>query len=110
MNAPLYRPVYPQSQFVAMPKTREQFVSGLVPMSSIVQTLQSQNLITAQTAATLKYPVGWGIAILGSYLALSKLKSRQELALGVAAACIGGAAAFEVLDGLASSSAPAAAA
>lgn len=110
MNASLYRPVYPQSQFVAMPRSREQFVSGLVPMSSIVQTLQSQNLITSQTAATLKYPVGWGVAILGTYLALSKLQSRQELALGVAAACIGGAAMFEVLDGLATASAHAPAA
>ena len=84
-----------------------QFVSGLIPLTSVINSLKTSNTISAATAASAKLPVGWLIALGGAYLAFSKARTRSGLAIGVALAVLAGEAAYEILDGI-SAGAPAA--
>ncbi len=83
---------------IAQPSS--QFVSGLIPLQSVITSLKSSNTISAATAASAKLPAGWLIALGGAYWAFSAAKTRSGLAIGVALAVLAGEAVYEILDGI----------
>jgi hypothetical protein len=83
------------------PKSPDQFVSGLLPLSGVINSLKTSGTISPTTAASAKLPVGWLIALGGAYWAFSAARTRSGLAIGVALAMLAGEAVYEILDGIA---------
>lgn len=77
-----------------------QFVSGLIPLQSVITTLQQNNTISPATAAPAALPVGWLIALGGAFAAFQIAKTREGLAIGVALAMLAGEAVYEILYGI----------
>lgn len=84
-----------------------QFVGGLIPLDSVISTIQQGNYIQPSTAAPAALPVGWLIALGGAYIAYQMASSREGLAIGVALAMIAGEAAYEILSAIGKGSSPA---
>lgn len=84
-----------------------QFVSGLLPLTGVINSLKTSGTISATTAASAKLPVGWLIALGGAYWAFSVARTRAGLAIGVALAVLAGEAAYEILDGISAGATPA---
>jgi hypothetical protein len=90
-----------QHRPVARPTT--QFVSGLIPLQSVITTVQQQGWIQPSTAAPAALPVGWLVALGGAFIAYQFSKTKEALALGVAVAMLAGEAVFEILSAIGSS-------
>lgn len=90
---------YPQPFAMHRPIARPhtQFVGGLIPLTTVISTIQQGNYIAPATAAPAALPVGWLIALGGAYAAFQMAKTRSGLAIGVALAMLAGEAAYEVL-------------
>ena len=86
---------------VARPST--QFVGGLIPLTSVISTIQQGNYIAPATAAPAALPVGWLIALGGAFLAYQMATSKEGLAIGVALAMLAGEAAYEILSAIGAS-------
>ncbi len=80
-----------------------QFVSGLIPLQSVITSIQAKNWIQPTTAGSAALPVGWLIAVGGAYAAFHMAKSREGIAIGVALAMLGGEAIYEILYGISQS-------
>jgi hypothetical protein len=93
-NYPHYMTPF-QHRPVARPTT--QFVSGLIPLTSVISTIQQGGYIQPATAAPAALPVGWLIALGGAFIAYQYAKTKETLALGVAIAMLAGEAAYEIL-------------
>lgn len=87
-----------QHRPVARPNA--QFVGGLIPLNTVISTIQQGNYIAPATAAPAALPVGWLIALGGAYAAYQLARSRESLAIGVALAMLAGEAAYEVLSAI----------
>lgn len=98
---------YPQAMtpFQHRPVARPngQFVGGLIPLDTVIQTVQKGNYIAPATAAPAALPVGWLIALGGAYAAYQMAGSREALAIGVALAMLAGEAAYEILSAIGAS-------
>lgn len=99
---------YPQHyamQFHHRPVARPtpQFVSGLIPLTSVISSIQQGGYIQPATAAPAALPVGWLIALGGAFIAYQYSKSKEALAIGVAVAMLAGEAAFEILTAIGAS-------
>ena len=92
-HQPYNQPFYHRP--VARPSS--QFVSGLIPLTSVISTIQQGGYIQPATAAPAALPVGWLIALGGAFIAYQYAKTKESLALGVAIAMLLGEAAYEVL-------------
>lgn len=93
---------YPQhymSPFQHRPVARpsSQFVSGLIPLSGVITTIQQGNYISPATAAPAALPVGWLVALGGAFLAYQMARTKEALAIGVAVAMLAGEAIYEIL-------------
>jgi hypothetical protein len=94
-------PVYQQAiqpfrhRPVARPTT--QFVGGLIPLTTVISTIQQGNYIAPATAAPAALPVGWLVALGGAYIAYQMAGTRESLAIGVALAMLAGEAVYEIL-------------
>jgi hypothetical protein len=74
-----------------------QFVSGLIPLTGVISTIQQGGYIQPSTAAPAALPVGWLIALGGAFIAYQFAKTKEALALGVAIAMLAGEATYEIL-------------
>lgn len=90
-----------QHRPVARPTS--QFVSGLIPLTSVITTIQQGGYIQPATAAPAALPVGWLIALGGAFIAYQFARTKEALALGVAVAMLAGEAAFEILTAIGAS-------
>lgn len=80
------------------PPATTQFVSGLIPLDSVSNSISQKNWISPTTAASAKLPAGWLLAIGGAYAAYHLARTREGLAIGVGLAILGGEALYEILD------------
>jgi hypothetical protein len=95
-----YRPYIQPFQHRPVAKPTQHFVSGLIPLTSVITTIQQGGYIQPATAAPAALPVGWLIALGGAFIAYQYAKSKEALALGVAIAMLAGEAAYEILYGI----------
>lgn len=85
------------------PPAPTQFVSGLIPLTSVSNSIAQKGWISSTTAASAKLPAGWLVAAGGAYAAYHLARTKEGVAIGVALAVLAGEALYEILDNISNS-------